>query len=99
MTGKKYLDNRESKSVLPGFHDFKYILSKNYWVFFITIAFFLILIPFSTAGLPGDSIFNIEVTHEQLKFRLIHEQVLPAVQVIMNISGKCSQCSHQSRSS
>lgn len=79
MTGKKYLDNRGSKSVLPGFHDFKYILSKNYWVFFVTIAFFLILIPFSTAGLPGDSIFNIEVTHEQLKFRLIHEQVLPAV--------------------
>ncbi len=43
----------------------------------ITVILFLILAPFSTAGLQGDSIFNIEVTHDQMKFRLIHEQVLP----------------------
>ncbi len=90
MTGKKYLDNRGSKSVLPGFHDFKYILSKNYWVFFITIAFFVIVIPFSTAGLPGDSIFNVEVTHDQLKFRLIHERALLATLVGCVVSGLIS---------
>lgn len=43
------------------------------------LAFFIIAIPFFTAGLPGDSIFNIEVTHDQLKYRLIHESALQAV--------------------
>ncbi|MCU6761528.1 Uncharacterised protein [uncultured Roseburia sp.] len=57
-------------------HDFTYVLSKYYWLFIVTIALFLLLIPFSTAGLPGDSIFNIEVTHEQMKFRFIHDQAL-----------------------
>ena len=47
-----------------------YVLQKNYWIFLIAFAFYLIMIPFFTAGLPGDSIFNIEVTHDQLKFRL-----------------------------
>ena len=56
-----------------------YVLQKNYWIFLIAFAFYLIMIPFFTAGLPGDSIFNIEVTHDQLKFRLINEKVLPVV--------------------
>lgn len=43
------------------------------------LAFFIIAIPFFTAGLPGDSIFNVEVTHDQLKYRLIHENALQAV--------------------
>ncbi len=46
----------------------------------ITVAFFLIAIPFLAAGLPGDSIFNIEVTHDQLMYRLIHEDYLVIVQ-------------------
>jgi ABC-2 type transport system permease protein len=37
---------------------------------------FSIAIPFLTAGLPGDSIYNIEVTHQQMKFRLIHEDAI-----------------------
>lgn len=43
------------------------------------LAFYMIIIPFATAGLPGDSIFNIEVTHQQLKYRLIHEDVYAVV--------------------
>lgn len=60
-------------------HDFTYVLSKYYWIFIVTLALFLVLIPFSTAGLPGDSIFNIEVTHEQMKFRFIHDRALVPV--------------------
>lgn len=40
---------------------------------------YALLIPFWTAGLPGSSIFNIEVTHDQMKFRLIHDQAIPFV--------------------
>ncbi|MCD7923015.1 MAG: hypothetical protein LUG27_11410 [Clostridiales bacterium] len=95
MTGKRFLHDRESNTadggrparvnrrrshtVKPGLHDLAYVFSKNYWILLITAAYFLITIPFLTAGLPGDSIFNIEVTHDQLKFRLIHDSYLPVV--------------------
>ncbi len=69
----------KSRTVNPGLHDLAYVFSKNYWVLLITAAYFLITVPFLTAGLPGDSVFNIEVTHDQLKFRLIHESYLPVV--------------------
>lgn len=62
-------------------HDFSFVIEKHGWIFPVGLVIFLLLIPFATAGLPGDSIFNIEVTHQQMKFRLIHEQALPAVMV------------------
>ena len=68
-----------NRRCMPKLHDFLFVLSENCWIFLIGLAAFLLLIPFSTAGLPGDSIFNIEVTHDQMKFRLIHQKVLPAV--------------------
>ena len=74
LTGKRFF---YKKHVLM--HDFGYVVSKNYWTFIVAMAAFFVLIPFSTAGLPGDSIFNIEVTHEQMKFRFLHEQALVPV--------------------
>ncbi len=80
MTGKAYSHEKKTHKVRPALHDFGYVLKKNYWIFLVTVAFFLITIPFLTAGLSGDSIFNIEVTHDQLKFRLIHGDYLAIVQ-------------------
>jgi hypothetical protein len=40
----------------------------------------LVLIPFGTAAVPGDSIFEVAVTHEQMKYRLIADGFVPAVQ-------------------
>lgn len=84
MTGKKFSKNRVKSTAnrlsvrmhSPWRHDFLLVLSKNGWIFLVGLVLFLLLIPFSTAGLPGSSIFNIEVTHDQMKFRLIHEQAL-----------------------
>ena len=83
MSGKKSSVKDTAKkrdiSLSAGLHDFLYVIGKNYWVFLVMLAFFIIAIPFFTAGLPGDSIFNVEVTHDQLKYRLIHENALQAV--------------------
>jgi ABC-2 type transport system permease protein len=65
--------------VSVGWYDFFFALKKNSWIFLIGTVAFLVLIPFFTAGLPGDSIFNIEVTHDQMKFRLIHGDAVYAV--------------------
>lgn len=48
---------------------------------------FTVMIPFSTAGLPGQSIFNMEVTHGQMRFRFIHEDFVFAVQVAVILFG------------
>jgi ABC-2 type transport system permease protein len=45
------------------------------------------LIPFSTAGIPGDSIFDIGVTHMQMKFRFVGDSFVPAVQVFSIVFG------------
>ena len=57
-------------------HDFIYVIKKNYWLLILFLILFLVLIPFSTAGLPGDSMFNLEYTHDQVKYRFLHESVL-----------------------
>lgn len=62
-TGKKSLYLTEAG------HDFWYVWKKNYWLPVLFLILFLILIPFSTAGLPGDSMFNLEYTHDQVKYR------------------------------
>lgn len=63
----------------PGLHDFGFVLKKNGWICGVGMLVFLLLIPFSTAGLPGSSIFNVEVTHDQMKFRLFHPDVIPVL--------------------
>ena len=51
------------------------------------LAAFTVMIPFSTAGLPGQSIFNMEITHGQMRFRFIHEDFVFAVQVALILFG------------
>ena len=57
-------------------HDAVFVFGRSGWIFPAGLLIFLILIPFFTAGIPEDSIFNIEVTHDQLKFRLINENMI-----------------------
>ena len=64
LIGKKF--SNEKKNIIR--YDIGFILGKNGWIFLVGTAVFMVLIPFFTAGLPGDSIFDIEVTHDQLKF-------------------------------
>ncbi|MDR1068660.1 MAG: hypothetical protein LBL36_05390 [Clostridiales Family XIII bacterium] len=47
----------------------------------------LFLIPFSTAGIPGDSIFSVAVTHMQMKFRFIGDDFVTAVQAFAVLYG------------
>ncbi|MDR1028636.1 MAG: hypothetical protein LBL63_04375, partial [Clostridiales Family XIII bacterium] len=47
----------------------------------------LILIPFSTAAIPGDSVFDVSVTHEQMKFRFIADGFVPAVLIAAVLFG------------
>ena len=54
-------------------HDLKMTLQKHGGLLFLALLLFLVLIPFSTAGIPGDSIFEITTTHEQLKYRFIKD--------------------------
>ncbi len=77
LTGKRF----SGRGISAGGHDFCYALEKNIWILPVGMITFLMLIPFGTAGLPGDSIFNIEVTHDQMKFRLIHPQAIPLAAV------------------
>lgn len=70
-----------------GVHDFGYVLCKNGWILLLGLAVFLLLIPFSTAGLAGNSIFNIEVTHEQMKFRLFLQEAIPAIMAALAAMG------------
>lgn len=90
LTGKKFSNknqnhsdqhrkNRETRKATITGHDIRFILGRTGWIFPLGLAIFLIAIPFFTAGLPGNSIYNIEVTHDQLKFRLINEDVHMAV--------------------
>lgn len=68
-------------------HDMAHVITEQFWLFALLIGVFLVLIPFSTAGIPGESIFNLEMTHAQMKFRFIHENFLVAVQTAAVLSG------------
>lgn len=62
-------------------HDFNQILMQSYGLAIIALILFLFLIPFTTAGLPGRSIFNIDHTHDQLKFRFYLPEAAPAINI------------------
>ena len=62
-------------------HDFCQVLRKHIGILIIGVIIFLVLIPFSTAGMSGDSIFEIATTHEQMKFRFIGENFVIPVDV------------------
>ncbi len=59
-------------------HDFWQVAQRNYGLLLLGLLVFSVLIPFSTAGMPGSSIFNVAYTHQQMKFRfLAADFVLP----------------------
>ena len=59
-------------------HDFTRCLQNGAAIASAGFAALLILIPFGTAAVPGDSIFDAAVTHDQMKYRLITDGfVLP----------------------
>ncbi|SDB22251.1 hypothetical protein [Eubacterium oxidoreducens] len=60
-------------------HDFKYVLRAHLAFILVGLCLFFILIPFTTAGIPDDSIFNINTTHNQLLFRFIGDDFVTVV--------------------
>lgn len=68
-------------------HDFIQTCRQSYGLLIVALIIFSLLIPFSTAGLPGSSIFNVEHTHQQLKFRLFNPEVVPALQAAVVLYG------------
>ena len=89
MTGKRSSDKSRGavKKLNIWRHDTAFVLGRNGWILLAGTVIFLILIPFFTAGLPGDSIYNVEVTHDQLKFRLINDDVFIPVMVAAVVVG------------
>jgi len=68
-------------------HDFFVCLKKNIWISAVCLVVFLLLCPFSAAAVPSGSIFNLEVTHLQLKFRLFHPDTVPAILAVLPVAG------------
>ena len=64
-------------------HDFSRTLRGNAGFFIAGTAVLLLFIPFLTAAMPGDSVFNIVTTHEQMKFRLIHPDYIRIVYAVV----------------
>ena len=76
MTSTTFSERRGGAMI---FHDFKRTLRRFLGAFIIGICGLLFLIPFSTACIPGDSIFDVNVDSSADEFRLIGEKfVLPA---------------------
>ena len=76
MTSKSYSDMKIFC------HDMRQVFCRSYGALLLGLVLFLLLIPFSTAGLTGNSIFNIEVTHQQMKFRFF----LPELAWVLNFA-------------
>jgi ABC-2 type transport system permease protein len=53
----------------PAAHDFRQALKGGAGLLILGLAVFLVLIPGSAAAVPQTSIFNVDFTHEQIKFR------------------------------
>jgi ABC-2 type transport system permease protein len=68
-------------------HDLQLCLREGLPVALIGFFVLLVLVPFGTAAVPGDSIFEVEVTHEQMKYRLIADGFVPAVQGFVVLLG------------
>ena len=75
-TGKKCSELTEIR------HDFLYVIKNNYWMQILFFILFMVLIPFSTVGLPGDSMFSVEYTHDQVKYRFFHGSVLVPILIL-----------------
>ena len=68
-------------------HDIRICARGNMPLAIAGLCVLLFLIPFSTAGIPGDSIFDISVTHLQMKFRFMADDFVPVVQAFAVLFG------------
>ena len=50
-------------------HDFAVTLKQLFPLFIVALAVFSVAMPISTAAIPDASIFNVDYTHDQMKFR------------------------------
>lgn len=70
----------EKTGVVPIRHDFTVALRQVLPVLVVAFVVFCVLIPVSTAAVPETSIFNLDYTHDQLKFRFFAEELsLPII--------------------
>jgi|GEM_PF-2281104 len=60
-------------------HDFVCTLRRSLGLVIAGMCIFLVLIPFATAGIPDNSIFNIDTTHDQMMFRFINQSFVKPV--------------------
>ncbi|ATW25586.1 hypothetical protein [Candidatus Formimonas warabiya] len=63
----------------PVWHDVMQVFLQNYGLLIAGLLVFCVLIPVSTAGFPGSSIFNVVHTHQQMKFRFFPGDFAPAL--------------------
>lgn len=68
-------------------HDFKNALKQSAVLMLLGLIVFTVLFPVSTAAAPELSIFNVDYTHQQLKFRFCAEETLPVVQAAAVVFG------------
>ena len=60
-------------------HDFRVAFTRLVPVLVAALCVFAVLMPVSTAAVADLSVFNVEYTHDQLKFRFFAEDLLPCV--------------------
>lgn len=80
--------NRLTCSIL--LHDFKNVMRQNWILMLMGLIVFSVLFPVSTCAVPDTSIFNVEYTHQQLKFRFCAAEVLILIQAADVLFGAIS---------
>lgn len=80
---------KKSKTSLrsPASHDFRLALKSLLPVAAVSLVVFAALIPVSTAAVSDSSIFNVNFTHDQLKFRFCADAMIPFVCAASLITG------------
>lgn len=68
-------------------HDWNETWRHSLLLLVVGMAVFLVLIPISTAGMPATSIFNLEYTHDQLKYRFYDAAFAPVVYAAVLVYG------------
>ena len=68
-------EKQRTSSVL--LHDFRLVLKQNAVMFLLGFIIFCVLFPVSTCAVPDTSVFNVDYTHQQLKFRFCADEVVP----------------------
>lgn len=74
-----------SSSVLC--HDIQNVFKQNAAICFLGFVVFIILFPISTSAVQDISVFNVDYTHQQLKFRFCAEEALLLIQSAAVIMG------------